>query len=706
MCTDHATEKLDAHLRVFRKLYDCAREAVAILSLSGVFLEQNQEHRALLAYSDEDLSGVTPQLYLGEAFSEYLAAARRGSTKRGEAEAWTQKGERLSLDISVLPVDDEEGVPAALIFIARDITARKKLESRYRFALQGGRPAEGTGYFTSLVRQLADTLEVECAFVFDVDAQFEGRLLAFHADNEALKPTLSSGLIREVAQSSEIVVRCGPELGREEIKCCGEGGCGLFLTIRDLRGVVQGLIGVMHGKQLFHRAQAASILQLYAERAWTELERASTDAQLRALALELDEANEELRRLANVDPLTGLLNQNGLRRVLVDELRDARLSKQPLSALVVDCDDLHLVNNAYGTVMGDIVLKEVGRRLLDRAQVNQVVARVGGDEFVVLLPNTKLDVAAVLAERFRLSVSASPILLTDDPLRLTVSIGVVEVPDYFSTVEEILTLGHPCLTESKQQGKNSISSGSYPTIKLNRDSGLQDSVSEMLLGVNGIRALSQPIVHLDDESEVAHEMLCRGPQGPFESPKDFFRYSIEQNILTAVDLRCLQVSLVHSTALQSKIHVNLFPSTILATPPSLLVDFFAAAPSRYVVEINEQQSLYNPEELKSHVQALKAAGVTVALDDVGFGRSSLEALLILEPDVVKIDRSCVHGVSRDSQKARLLARLVKAVHALEADLVAEGIEERVDVRLLREMGIMYGQGFLWGRPGKVLSAAG
>jgi EAL domain-containing protein (putative c-di-GMP-specific phosphodiesterase class I) len=118
----------------------------------------------------------------------------------------------------------------------------------------------------------------------------------------------------------------------------------------------------------------------------------------------------------------------------------------------------------------------------------------------------------------------------------------------------------------------------------------------------------------------------------------------------------------------------------------------------YVIEISEQQFIGDPAYLRDHVQALKERGLLVAVDDVGFGRSSLESLIILEPDIVKIDRKYVSGISEEPAKARLLKRLVKVVNSLGAELVAEGIECREELDLLVEMGVPFGQGWLWGKP--------
>jgi EAL domain-containing protein (putative c-di-GMP-specific phosphodiesterase class I) len=119
---------------------------------------------------------------------------------------------------------------------------------------------------------------------------------------------------------------------------------------------------------------------------------------------------------------------------------------------------------------------------------------------------------------------------------------------------------------------------------------------------------------------------------------------------------------------------------------------------KFCIEISEQQFIGDPAYLRDHVAALKERNIQVAIDDVGFGRSSLESLIILEPDIVKIDRKYVTGIAAEPSKARLLKRLVKVVHSLGAELIAEGIEEREELAVLLEAGVKYGQGWLWGKP--------
>jgi EAL domain-containing protein (putative c-di-GMP-specific phosphodiesterase class I) len=116
----------------------------------------------------------------------------------------------------------------------------------------------------------------------------------------------------------------------------------------------------------------------------------------------------------------------------------------------------------------------------------------------------------------------------------------------------------------------------------------------------------------------------------------------------------------------------------------------------YCIEISEPQLTGDPAYLRDQINAIRESGILVAIDDVGFGRSSLDSLIILEPDIVKVDRKYVTGIAGEPAKKRLLKRVVNVAKSLGAEIVAEGIESEVDLPVLREIGVNYGQGYFWG----------
>jgi diguanylate cyclase (GGDEF)-like protein len=420
-----------------------------------------------------------------------------------------------------------------------------------------------------------------------------------------------------------------------------------------------------------------------------------------ALRRELEMAKEQLERLANVDYLTEVLNLRGLEQMLLAEDNRAHRSGGHLIAMIVNCDNFKKVNDACGHVTGDIILKEVARRIKGTLRPSDHVARVGSDEFIVLLPETQLAYGMRVAERIRLAIADHPMRGPQDPLSITASIGVANLPAKISSVVEVVALTRNALKKSKSSGKNKVTLGrDIPSASGEYEALTPRSIVEQLTDVTSFRTVYQPIIDLTSEEITGYEALTRGPDGAFESPGDFFRLCIENDILTTVDLQCLKLSLaeIPKMAGPMRFHVNLFPSTLLETPIANLIKLFPEDRSGIIfcIEISEQQFISEPAFLRDQVNALRQAGILVAIDDVGFGRSSLETLILLEPDLVKVDRKYVSGLSTEPAKARLLRRLTNVAKSLGAEIVAEGIEDRKDLPLLKDMGVHYGQGFLWG----------
>jgi diguanylate cyclase (GGDEF)-like protein len=436
------------------------------------------------------------------------------------------------------------------------------------------------------------------------------------------------------------------------------------------------------------------------------MELAAIEETLRSAQAQMEELRSKLDRSSVVDPLTDLSNRRGLERILAREVNRSQRAGSPLVAILLDCDDFKRINDTLGHAVGDVALKEMVERITNTLRPSDYVARIGGDQFVVLLTDTQYAEAKLIAERVRLAVAESPIRNSTDTIYMTASLGVAALPYEISSVEELLTLTRHALKISKETGKNRVTESLVPAIK----NGLGvveegENIVDVLRKGDCYRAAKHPIIRLDDETQVGYELLVRGPTGPFSMPYDFFRVAIENNILTRVDLLCLKtvVSAAQTLEAGSRFDVNLFPSTIIDTPIDRLLSMFPEdkAIGTFCVEISEQQFIGDPSYLKEHTAALQKAGVLVAIDDVGFGRSSLESLILLEPDVVKVDIKYVAGIANDMQKQRLLRRLIGVVQALGAELIAEGVETREDMEVVKEMGVQYAQGYLWGYPTEV-----
>ena len=429
------------------------------------------------------------------------------------------------------------------------------------------------------------------------------------------------------------------------------------------------------------------------------LERTVKHAIQRSYAvLALQRANHRLNELIRKDPITGLLNRRGLEEVLSTEAIRCASSTLPMQAILLDIDDFRNITETFGEAASDVVVAETARVLKEVLRPSDHLARVGGDKFLALIIDARFAEGTEIAERLRLSIKKTSILLDrEKEISITASVGHASVPPECHTVDKVLAKTLDPLTKSKILGKNRVVTASGPARRGKRDQ-FQDQLQLMRQG-KGLRVVKLPLINIETEAVVGYELLSRA-EGPFSNPADFFALALEEQALNLVDEQCLLRCLKEARDRDDGLiyHVNLYPSTIMSFPVPKFVSLLSDQSVKTCLEISEQQIIGDPVYLAGHVHALKEAGVHVALDDVGFGRSSLESLIVLEPDTIKIDRRWVTGIRKHERRRRSLSRLIRVARALDIGVVAEGIETREDLEEVRKMGILLGQGFLWGRP--------
>jgi diguanylate cyclase (GGDEF)-like protein len=410
----------------------------------------------------------------------------------------------------------------------------------------------------------------------------------------------------------------------------------------------------------------------------------------------MEELNERFEKLSLLDPLTQLLNRRGLQQMLSRELEISGRGGTNLSVILLDLDNFKPINDTFGHAVGDIVLQEISKVLKKTVRATDYVSRVGGDEFIILLSNTRLAEGIHFSERIRLAISQTTVVVAGgQTVKVTASFGVMSANKRTTSVDSLLEQTHAALAKSKRSGKNQVSAGDGWEPR-------SDSVADTLRSGSCFRSVKQPILDLLTEKTIGYEFLSRTNIAGFEMPDEFFNFSMESNILSVVDQRCLEVALAAANGVSpaSEKHVNLFPSTMAALQPEQVSRLFPPVSlcGAYCVEVSEQQILGDPSYLIHVVQELKKRKIGIAIDDVGFGRSCLESLILLQPDVIKLDKRLVINISHDKGQKEMLRRLLAVVESLNTRIIAEGIENREDLETLKELGVTYGQGFLWGKP--------
>ena len=407
--------------------------------------------------------------------------------------------------------------------------------------------------------------------------------------------------------------------------------------------------------------------------------------------LALEEANRRLAELSTSDPLTDLLNRRGADEAI------QKLSLAGGAAFLVDLDSFKGINDTYGHSVGDLVLQEVAKALRAALRPSDVIARVGGDEFLAFTPGVDPDTGLRLAERVRSVIGACRVPTAQGELSITASLGCAYLKPGRVSVEEAVRRTEAAMSQSKREGKNRVSFVGGPNSQGSREL----PVLLRMVDGDGLTFLAQPIVELATMRVVGHELLVRGPMGPLHAPDEMFAAAEHHALLTDLDRTAFATCLSRSRRLSAGgLHVNLFPSTLAAMTKDHFRELAKLTRDWHpvCVELSEKQLLARPEAMLAAIDRLRNFDFKVGLDDVGHGQSSFEAVLVLEPDFVKIDRAWAAACDDEAWAGRAVGRLVTAASALQFDLVAEGVESRRVARTLRRLGVRCAQGFLYGAP--------
>jgi diguanylate cyclase (GGDEF)-like protein len=435
---------------------------------------------------------------------------------------------------------------------------------------------------------------------------------------------------------------------------------------------------------------------------------AFTFASEAAMALENARLYQELRHQAFHDGLTHLPN----RALFTDRLEHALARSERrgslLAVLFIDVDDFKTINDSMGHARGDLLLSAVADRLRLCIRTADTAARLGGDEFALLLED--LDgrpEAEAVADRI-LDVMSRPIQLPDATVGVGVSIGVCFPGTGGETADELLRNADYAMYRAKTLGKGRVE---IFQPGLRAGAAERRRLEGMLHGAierNELRLEYQPVLDLTDGRLSGFEALVRWdmPDGTVRMPADFIEMAEETGLIVPIGRWVLREACHQARAWQSVAGRNLSIGVNLSgrqfQHPALRADVREAlrdsglAPDSLVLEITESVLMLNTPGTVATLDAMRRAGIRVAVDDFGTGYSSLSYLQRFPIDILKIDRSFVEGSSRDNG---VLARaIVELGRALRMSVVAEGIEEPRQLAALRSFGCRLGQGYLFSKP--------
>ena len=665
-------EALDALRRSeaeYRRIVEASPDGVAIVTEGCVVFANGAMESLLGLAGPEELWGIEfESLVLPEDLEAYRAAQAKvimgQATAPQEIRATRPDGVIAELELARLRLDRPEG--PAILLLARDTKARKEFERRLR--------------------------ESEERYKGLADVAFDG--VAIHLD----------GTILSVNRSFEAI------FGRAEGELLGNDLFELFgaeeqVNLRE--GLDSGKVLELQGAGAEGKAvyvEASSRACVYeGEPAYVTAVRDVTRRRL---------AEDAVRVQAWHDALTGLPNRVLLMDRLEQALKQATREGRRLALLFLDLDRFKLVNDSLGHAAGDELLKQASQRLMDVLRKGDTVARMGGDEFCVLLLDAAIEGDALLVGQKIVAALHEPFTVLEQEVHIGTSVGIAFYPDHDSDPERLLKLADMAMYRAKQSGRNQVAVYTENLEgKQERRLGAENELRRAI-DQEEFRLYYQPQIELATGRIIGAEALLRWqhPERGLLSPDEFIPMAEESRLIVPLGEWVLYHSCDVAAAWNRKalkgmslsIAVNLsawqlHKRSLLKTVDAALAKSGLPA-DRLELEITETVAMRNPALTLDMLRSFAERGVRLSLDDFGKGYSSLNYLKEFPVHAIKVDQAFVAGLPSAPKDAAIVKAMIALAHNLGLKCLAEGIETQEQLDFLKKEGCDHGQGYLYSRP--------
>lgn len=423
---------------------------------------------------------------------------------------------------------------------------------------------------------------------------------------------------------------------------------------------------------------------------------------------ERKEVEEQLRYLSDFDPLTDLPNRRLLRDRTIQAIARSRRRGEQVALMLIDLDRFKNINDSLGHGSGDAVLKIIARRLVERARDSDTISRLGGDEFLILLPDLDdcTDLSNV-ASRY-LQLIAEPLQVDEHNMVITGSIGLALCPSDGEDFDTLLKNADTALYHAKGQGRNNFqffteSMNQQVSERLLLEAQLRDALKH-----GELELYYQPQYDFSSNRLTGCEALLRwnSSQG-LVLPDRFIPLSEETGLIIPIGAWVLQQACHQARAWEQAYGIQLSMAVNVSAVqfrPELVDEVKAALhesglpPEQLVLEVTESVLMNNVDSSASLLHQLRELGVHIALDDFGTGYASLAYLKRFALDKLKIDRAFIMGIPEDKDDVAITSSIIDIARNLRLVTVAEGVETQAHCDFLRQAGCHTAQGYFYAKP--------
>ncbi|MDY0301560.1 MAG: EAL domain-containing protein [Trichlorobacter sp.] len=425
---------------------------------------------------------------------------------------------------------------------------------------------------------------------------------------------------------------------------------------------------------------------------------------------ERKKAAERIYHLAHHDQLTGLFNRQNLENRLEQAITMAKRDNETVAVIFIDLDRFKTINDIMGHNVGDKLLIEVARRLILCVQESDIVARSGGDEFIVVLTGISAAMGVTPIAQTILSALCMPFTVNGKDLRITPSIGISFFPDDSDNAPDLMMYSETAMYHAKEQGRNNIQFFNADMNKTASEKLVLEQELRLAIENKQLELYYQPKVHTADGKLYGFEALLRWhhPELGIVSPMKFIPIAEESGIIETIgvwvlDEACRQIVAWREAGTDNlTMAVNLsayqLRSPDLPAQVQHCMKYHGIRENELELEVTESAAMDDPEQAILQLLKLRELGVTLAVDDFGTGYSSLAYLKLLPIQSIKLDRTFVRDIETDANDAAICTATIALAHSLGLKVVAEGVEYESQRDFLARHKCDYLQGYLFGKP--------
>ena len=668
----------ERQLRLHRHLLNSVEQAVIATDLEGMILFWNPYAEHLYGWPAAEVIGrniveITPSEATQAQAEQIMKRLALGESWSGEFEVRHRSGRTMPIHVTDSPLRDERNELIGIIGISTDMTEQRKIEKALRLS---DMVCQAIGEAIMVLNMEGKIVAINPAFT-RLTGYAESEIIG--QDGAILKGGAAARLMDDQTQ---LLGKTGHWAGVVRTRC-KDGG----ITPQWLR--VDTIYDQREGAKL-HICMFSHV----------------TDQK---------RANETIWQQANFDALTGMPNRSMFRDRLEHEIRVSARAGQRLALMFIDLDQFKEVNDTLGHDIGDMLLKQAAGRLGCCVRAGDTVARIGGDEFTVILG--QLD-EATLVERVAREIveaMARPFHVAQNTIHVSASVGITLYPEDARDADILIKNADQAMYAAKSQGRDQFH---YFTQHMQHVAQVRMRMINDLRGAlagHQFEVLYQPIVRLSTGAVHKAEALLRWrhPVRGTVSPAEFIPLAEQTGMIGAIGEWVYRSASSQALAWrntvdpQFQVSVNLSPLQLRTRAGGGAAQLASGADSGVlgatrdapaILEITEGLLLESSSAVLEQLSLLRDAGIELAIDDFGTGYSALSYLRNFHVDYLKIDQSFVLKLREDSSDLTMCEAIIAMAHRLGIQVIAEGIESEQQRHLLTRAGCDFGQGYLFSRP--------